>query len=269
MEPSSSGRPGADRGTPPERTGAGDWRRRTIVRFIRDFGRRQGHPPTLREIADGTGLAVSTVSYHVSVLERDGTLRHDPGRPRTIVEPADPAPRPGADEVEVPLLGQIPAGIPLDAVELPEDTFRLPRRLVGHGTLFMLTVKGDSMTGAAIADGDLVVVRQQPVAENGEIIAAQFSGDSTAEATVKTLQRINGHAWLIPHNPAYQPIPRRRRHHLGQGCRRRPPGPAHREPAAALSPKTKAHRQPKTPRFVRRGRDERSGGYGSLLAARL
>jgi repressor LexA len=90
---------------------------------------------------------------------------------------------------------------------MAEDTFRLSRRLVGHGTLFMLRVMGDSMTGAAIADGDLVVVRQQPAAENGEIVVAQLGGTATAEATVKTLQRLDGHAWLMPHNPGYQPIP--------------------------------------------------------------
>jgi repressor LexA len=123
------------------------------------------------------------------------------------VDPADPISRPEADGVEVPLIGQIPAGLPLDAVELAEETFWLPRRLVGHGRLFMLRVKGDSMTGAAITDGDLVVVRQQPVAENGEIVAAQLGGAATAEATVKTWQRLDGHAWLMPHHPDYQPIP--------------------------------------------------------------
>ncbi len=109
--------------------------------------------------------------------------------------------------VEVPLIGQIAAGAPVDAVELAEDTFSLPRRLVGYGTLFMLRVRGDSMTGAAIIDGDLVVVRQQQAAENGEIVAAQLDGAGTDEATVKTLRRHDGHAWLMPHNPAYQPIP--------------------------------------------------------------
>jgi repressor LexA len=92
-------------------------------------------------------------------------------------------------------------------VEAAEDTFSLPRRPVGHGALFMLRVKGDSMTGAAITDGDLVVVRQQNVAENGEIVAAQLDRAGTCEATVKTLQRLDGHVWLMPHNPAYQPIP--------------------------------------------------------------
>ena len=107
----------------------------------------------------------------------------------------------------MPLIGQIAAGGPVDAVELAEDSYALSRRLVGRGTLFMLRVHGDSMTGAAIIDGDLVVVRQQQAAENGEIVAAQLDGTATDEATVKTLHRDGGHAWLMPHNPAYQPIP--------------------------------------------------------------
>ena len=92
-------------------------------------------------------------------------------------------------------------------MQLAEDTFWLPRRLVGHGTLFKLKVKGESMTGAAIADGDLVVVGSSRWPKNGEIVAAQLGGTGTAEATVKTLQRLDGHAWLMPHNPGYQPIP--------------------------------------------------------------
>ena len=192
---------------PTRRTGTGDLQRRRILRFVQEFGQREGHSPSQREIAEGLGLSVSTVHYHVSVLERDGTLCRNPGQPRTIVEPVSPAPRPEGEEVEVPLIGQIAAGVPVDAVVLAEETFLLPRRLVGRGTLFMLRVRGDSMTGAAIADGDLVVVRQQQAAENGEIVAAQLDRAGTAEATVKTLQRVDGHAWLLPHNPAYQPIP--------------------------------------------------------------
>jgi repressor LexA len=193
--------------TPSRRTGSGDRRRRAIVRFLREFGHREGHPPSLREISGGVGLAISTVSYHLSILEQDGALQRDAGQPRTIVQPADPAREPGTGTVDVPLIGQIRAGVPIDAVEQGEEVFTLPRRLVGHGTLFMLRVTGDSMTGAAIADGDLAVVRQQPVAENGEIVAAQLDGTGTAETTVKCLQRINGHVWLMPRNPGYQPIP--------------------------------------------------------------
>lgn len=196
-----------DNSKPPRRTGPGDRHRQEIRRFVRDFSRREGYPPSQREMADAVGLAVSTVCYHLSVMAQEGAVRRGRGQPRTIVEPAGPAPRPVGDEVEVPLIGQIAAGVPLDAVELAEETFRLPRRLVGHGTLFMLRVRGDSMTGAAISDGDLVVVRQQPMAETGEIVAAQLDRAGTVEATVKTLQRLDGHAWLMPHNPNYQPIP--------------------------------------------------------------
>ncbi len=192
---------------PSRRTGQGDWNRDMIVRFVREFGHREGHPPSLREIGDGVGLAVSTVSYHLAVLQGAGALRRGAGQPRTIVQRLDPGLPPDDELVEVPLIGQIPAGVPLDAIELAEDTICVPRRLVGQGRLFMLKVTGDSMTGAAIVDGDLIVVRQQPTAENGEIVAAQLGGTATAEATVKSLQRMNGHAWLMPRNPAYPPLP--------------------------------------------------------------
>ena len=188
-------------------TEAGDSRRRRILQVVQDFGRREGYAPSYRQIGDEAGIAVSTVSYHVGKLKQQGLLCREAGQPRTIVEPAHPASRAEGDDIEIPLVGQIAAGIGVDAVNLPEETFVLPRRLVGHGTLFMLKVKGDSMTGAAITDGDLVVVRQQPTAEDGEIVAALLDGTASAEATVKTLRRVDGHVWLMPANPAYHPIP--------------------------------------------------------------
>jgi repressor LexA len=188
-------------------TGPGEGKRARILKFVQEFGRREGYAPSLREIGAELGLSVSTVSYHLSLMEADGSLRRGAGQPRTLTGPARPAPQADGDEVVVPLIGHIAAGVPIDAAEAVEDTFTLPRRLVGHGTLFMLRVKGDSMTGAAIADGDLVVIRQQPAAENGEVVAAQLDRSGTAGATVKTLRRVDGHTWLIPHNPAYQPIP--------------------------------------------------------------
>jgi repressor LexA len=103
----------------------------------------------------------------------------------------------------VPLVGRIAAGGPILAEEAIEDVFALPKQLVGEGTTFLLQVTGDSMIEAAIADGDWVVVRQQPVAENGDIVAAMIEG----EATVKTLKHRDGGVWLMPHNPAYDPIP--------------------------------------------------------------
>jgi repressor LexA len=185
------------------------WQRRKILRFLRDFVQRHGYPPSLREIGKAVGLAPSTVSHHRSVLEENGYLSHGAGLPRTAVErpSGHPAIQPRADEVEVPLVGRIAAGVPILAEEMIEDTFWLPRKMVGAGTLFMLKVTGDSMTGASIADGDMVVVRQQPVAENGEIVAAAVIDGIEAEATVKTLRRSDGHVWLMPHNPAYAPIP--------------------------------------------------------------
>jgi repressor LexA len=102
----------------------------------------------------------------------------------------------------VPMVGRIAAGGPILAEETLDDVFPLPKQLVGDGTLFMLEVRGDSMVGAAICDGDYVVVRQEQTAENGEIVAALIDG----EATVKTFQRKDGHVWLLPHNPAYEPI---------------------------------------------------------------
>jgi repressor LexA len=103
----------------------------------------------------------------------------------------------------VPLLGNIAAGGPILAEQAVENVFPLPREIVGEGELFLLNVKGDSMIEAAITDGDWVVVRQQPVAEQGEIVAAMIDG----EATVKTLKRRDGHVWLMPANSAYEPIP--------------------------------------------------------------
>ena len=199
-----------------------------ILQVIRDSVRKRGYPPSMREIGEAVDLAsTSSVSYQLSTLQRKGYLHRDVGRPRTLEvwlpdHPAD-RPVPGAngtaetDEAEpyadgmdiasgeakrVPLVGRIAAGIPITADEQVEDIFSLPRQLVGEGSLFMLKVVGDSMINAAIADGDWVVIRQQEDAENGEIVAAMIDG----EATVKTLKRVDGHIWLIPHNPAYSPI---------------------------------------------------------------
>jgi len=204
------------------------WRQQRILQFIRDFAERYGYAPTLREIGDAVELAsASTVSYQLSILQRKGFLQRTPGRPRTIELrlPGHPTVRlevkdlAGAVDlssqspvsVPVPLHGEIAAGpqnqterIIGDTWGLPiGDTWDLPKELVGDGELFRLRVRGDSMINAAITDGDIVVVRQQSQAENGEIVAAMIDG----ETTVKTLQRVDGQVWLIPHNPAYAPIP--------------------------------------------------------------
>jgi repressor LexA len=225
----------------PDRGEAGDGltqRQRRVLEVIRDSIDRRGYPPSVREIGEAVGLSsASSVAHQLSVLQRKGWLRRDPNRPRALDvrlpgetavmagSPAGPAAGPaaetspgalagagatsGVDETSaprptyVPLVGRIAAGGPVLAEQAVEDVFPLPRELVGEGTLFMLKVAGDSMVDAAICDGDWVVVRQQPTAENGEIVAAMIDG----EATVKTYKRRDGHVWLLPHNEAYEPIP--------------------------------------------------------------
>jgi repressor LexA len=125
----------------------------------------------------------------------------DPVVPDTAGAEDGPVPRPEASYV--PVVGRIAAGGPILAEQAIEDVFPLPRQLVGEGTLFLLQIAGDSMVDAAICDGDWVVVRQQPVAESGDIVAAMIDG----EATVKTFKKREGHVWLMPHNDAYEPIP--------------------------------------------------------------
>ncbi|MFY1690919.1 transcriptional repressor LexA [Plantactinospora sp. WMMB782] len=186
-------------------------RQRRILEFIRDWVERYGYPPSVREIGEAVGLvSPSSVAYQLKELERKGFLRRDPNRPRAVdVRPPSEliddetarAQRP--TPAYVPLLGQIAAGGPILAEQAVEDIFPLPRELVGEGEVFMLQVKGDSMLDAAICDGDWVVVRQQPTANSGEIVAAMLDG----EATVKTYRRRDGHVWLMPANPAFDPIP--------------------------------------------------------------
>ena len=202
----------------PDRGEGGDGltqRQRRVLEVIRDSIERRGYPPSVREIGEAVGLSsASSVAHQLSVLQKKGWLRRDPNRPRALDVrlPGDTAlPAPAAatapDETSaptyVPLVGRIAAGGPVLAEQAVEDVFPLPRELVGEGTLFMLKVAGDSMVEAAICDGDWVVVRRQPVAENGEVVAAMLDG----EATVKTLSRRDGHVWLLPHNAAYEPIP--------------------------------------------------------------
>ena len=190
-------------------------RQRTILEVIRTSVTTRGYPPSIREIGDAVGLtSTSSVAHQLRTLERKGYLRRDPNRPRAVdVRGADDMVTPAVTEVAgsdalpeptyVPVLGRIAAGGPILAEEAVEDVFPLPRELVGEGSLFLLKVVGESMVDAAICDGDWVVVRQQNVADNGDIVAAMIDG----EATVKTFKRTGGQVWLMPHNPAFDPIP--------------------------------------------------------------
>ena len=203
----------------PDEDSAGDDgltpRQRRILEVIRDRVERLGYPPSVREIGEAVGLtSTSSVAHQLRALERKGYLRRDPNRPRAVgIRPAETAPGSSGEAADgtpvrptpayVPVVGRIAAGGPILAEEAIEDVFPLPREIVGEGSLFLLRVIGDSMIDAAIADGDWVVVRQQPTADSGDIVAAMIDG----EATVKTFKRRDGHVWLLPQNPAFEPIP--------------------------------------------------------------
>ena len=207
----------------PDRGADGDGltqRQRRVLEVIRDSIERRGYPPSVREIGEAVGPVLRVLGGPPAVgaaeeglaaarpepaarARRPAARRHARTRPPRR-RPAGVRRGPGVRRpTYVPLVGRIAAGGPVLAEQAVEDVFPLPRELVGEGTLFMLKVVGDSMVEAAICDGDWVVVRQQPTAENGEIVAAMIDG----EATVKTYKRRDGHVWLLPHNPAYEPIP--------------------------------------------------------------
>ncbi len=179
-----------------------------IIRTVRD----RGYPPSVREIGEAVGLnSPSTVHSHLSALVKAGHLRRDPSKPRAIEVTAPGRAQPGRPQADlrrapvrdVPLLGRIAAGSPILAEEDIEDILPLPTQIVGNDPVFMLRVRGDSMVGAGIFDGDLVVVRRQADADDGDIVAALIDGE---EATVKRLRRGPGKVMLLPENPAYEPM---------------------------------------------------------------
>jgi len=193
----------------PARNGLSD-RQRAILDMIRDTTLERGYPPSVREIGESVGLnSPSSVAHQLKNLQKAGYLRIDPNRPRALVLSPDTTEHASPDHLvsensikNVPVLGRIAAGGPILAEQAVEAMFPLPRDLVGEGELFSLKVVGDSMVGAAICDGDWVVIRQQSTCENGDIVAALLED----EATVKTFKQRDGHVWLMPHNPAYSPI---------------------------------------------------------------
>jgi repressor LexA len=182
-------------------------RQRQILDYILATVHDRGYPPSVREIGEAVGLSSpSTVHSHLSALTKAGYLRRDPSKPRAIEVIDD-----GHDERsllrapvrDVPLVGRIAAGSPILAEQDIEEIYPLPTELVGNDPVFMLNVRGDSMIDAGIFDGDYVVVRRQPTARDGQMVAALVDGE---EATVKRLQRIDGRVVLRAENPDYPPM---------------------------------------------------------------
>ena len=180
-------------------------KRRQILEFIAEQIRVRGYPPSVREIGEAVGLtSSSTVHTHLQVLQRQGYLQRDPTKPRAIVvrfEPTSGAALATRPVTHVPLLVDVAAGAGVIAQESVEEVLPLPEDLTGTGTLFMLRVRGDSMTGAGILAGDFVVVRQQDDAEQGDMVVAGIPGE---EATVKYFRRRGKKVALVPANPDYE-----------------------------------------------------------------
>lgn len=181
-------------------------RQNLILEFIKSEVREKGYPPSVREIAVAVGLqSSSTVHGHLDRLEKKGFIRRDPTKPRAI----EILNNDDSDNVidfpvaNVPIVGKVTAGIPITATENIEDYFPLPTHFVGDNNVFILNVIGDSMIEAGIHNGDYVIVRQQPTANNGEIVVAMTEDD---EATVKTFYKEKDHIRLQPENPTMEPI---------------------------------------------------------------
>lgn len=184
-------------------------RQRDILDYILDTVKRRGYPPSVREIGEATGLhSPSTVHAHLGTLEERGYLRRDPAKPRAIEvrrSTEDEAERPPVEYV--PIYGSIAAGPTSLAEQAHDGMLPFPKDIVGDTPHFALKVKGESMIGVGILDGDLAVVRVQPDASNGDIVAAQVTGPTgEAEATVKRFRRAGGRIVLQPENPDMKPI---------------------------------------------------------------
>ena len=183
-------------------------RQRAILEVIHGHVADHGYPPSVREIGDAVGLkSSSSVHAQLETLESKGYLRRDPTKPRALELGRDPDTSLDVRPVSgrnVPLVGEIAAGGPILAEERVESVYALPKELVGDGQLFMLRVRGESMIEAGVMDGDLVVVREQPTVEQGEMCAALIDG----EATVKFFRRTKaGEVFLDPANERFEPIP--------------------------------------------------------------
>ncbi|ASS75305.1 repressor LexA [Tumebacillus algifaecis] len=180
-------------------------RQQEIMEFIKREVKDKGYPPSVREIGEAVGLASSsTVHGHLARLEQKGLIRRDPTKPRAIeVLDEDQATdsRFEYSTVMAPIVGRVTAGLPITAIENVEDYFPLPTRFVGDSNVFLLNVVGESMIDAGIYDGDLVIVRQQATAHNGEIVVAMTEDD---EATVKRFYREADHIRLQPENPTME-----------------------------------------------------------------
>ena len=178
-------------------------KQREILEYIKEMILKKGYPPAVREICEAVHLkSTSSVHSHLESLEKNGYIRRDPTKPRTIEILDDDFNLTRREVVNVPMIGQVAAGEPILATEHIENYFPIPAEYIPNKETFMLKVKGESMINAGILDGDSILVKQQPDAENGDIVVA-LVGDS---ATVKTFYKEDGHFRLQPENDTMDPI---------------------------------------------------------------
>jgi repressor LexA len=180
-------------------------RQEEIFDFIKRYSAKYGYPPTVRDIGKAVGLASSsTVHAHLANLEKVGLLRRDPSKPRALelLDRATDAVKSVVRPAGLPLVGQVAAGVPVLAEENIEDYVPVPQMVGGDDGEFVLRIKGDSMRDAGILEGDLVVVRPQDVASDGDVVVALVG----EEATVKRFFKEADHVRLQPENPAMEPI---------------------------------------------------------------
>ena len=191
-------------------------RKQQILDFVDKQVEEKGYPPSVREICAAVGFkSTSTVHDYLEKLEKEGLIKKDPSKPRALKVVGSKSPSsayrknqtlgdfyPRKELVDVPIIGKVAAGLPILAVENIEDTYPIPVDMVQNSTAFMLKVRGESMIEAGILDGDLILVRQQSTAINGDIVVALIED----EATVKTFYKENGYVRLQPQNQSMDPI---------------------------------------------------------------
>ncbi len=173
-----------------------------ILLFIKEKIRESGFPPTVREIGEQFGITVKGAYDHLKAIEKKGFIRCGQNKSRAIEILIDREGVIPIDAVNIPLLGRIAAGLPTLAEENIEDYLSFPASMFNRGEYFALKVKGDSMIGEGIHDGDMAIIKKQDAAQNGEIVAALLED----EATLKIFSKSGGKIQLLPANPAYKPI---------------------------------------------------------------
>lgn len=179
-------------------------KQREILEFMKAEILRRGFPPSVREICEAVHLkSTSSVHSHLETLEKNGYIRRDPTKPRAIEILDDQFNLNRTEMVNVPMIGRVAAGMPILAQENIEGYFPIPAEYMPNEQTFMLTVRGESMINAGILDGDMIVVRRQALARNGDIVVAMTEDQ---EATVKTFYKEDGYYRLQPENDSMDPI---------------------------------------------------------------